>query len=780
MRPFHRVTSAALAALLGLAPLLGAQIDAPQPRPCAPCPADARCIVPACPPNAICENFRRPCPPAELGAQRISSHVKATMDGLIIRYEIDERYINRGGRPAEVDYVLPLPKGAAFENLELSINGEMVAGETMRAERARAVYEEIVRKLRDPALVEWMGHDMLRTRIFPIMPGEEKRVIVRFSAVAQRESDALRLDWPARAMAGSRTDDDWFELRYPGRGAGETLGEAYSPTHRLSASDRDREIRTVRAVDATRAMTLLVPVRREATATIGFLPYAASGEDGYALITVSPPARLGRGTPRDLTFVVDVSGSMSGQKMEQARAAGRQFLNSLNPTDRFRIIAFSSDVRDFRDGWSPVTAETIRAALRYVDDLRPGGGTNIAGALEAALNTTTSRGRLPLILMITDGAPTVGETRPEAIAARAASLRGQARIFTFGLGADVNANLLEQLSLQGRGTATFLRPQESVERAVSVVTERLTSPVATDVTIRLGDVRLYAQQPQGTIDLFGGQDLVVLARYSGKCDWTTLTVEGRGPDGPVKWTQRVRVPDRTTENSFVARLWAVQRIGWLSAERRRTGGNTELDNELREIGERHGIPTELTSYLVVEPGMNTRQLGNGPMPASAPAPRDRVTDAAARAIGSTASNLSAVTATGAGAASGQVSNDVQRFEAAKLSSEQRAVKSLGDERKEELSQADGQLKVAGARTFQVNKEGVWTDLKKQTASRTVKVKAYSEAYFALLRAVPELSEWFAVADKVRVQGRAVTIELADDGVSMLDAAALAALVTDWQ
>ena len=581
MRPFHTLTSAALIALAGSASLLGAQIDAPQPRPCAPCPPDARCIVPTCPPNAICESFRQPCPPQFAGAQRISSHVKATMDGRIIRYEIDERYINRSGRPAEVDYILPLPKGAAFENLELSINGEMIAGETMRAERARAVYEEIVRKLRDPALVEWMGHDMLRTRIFPINPGEEKRVIVRFSAVAQRESDALRLDWPARAMAGSRTDDDWFELRYSGRGAGETLGEAYSPTHRLTVSDRDREVRTVRASDATRAMTLLVPVRREATATIGFLPYAPSGEDGYALITVSPPARLSRATPRDLTFIVDVSGSMSGQKMEQARAAGRQFLNALNPTDRFRVIAFSSDVRDFRDGWSPVTTETISAALRYVDDLRPSGGTNIAGALEVALNASTSRGRLPLVLMITDGAPTVGETRPEAIAARAASLRGQARVFTFGLGVDVNANLLEQLALQGRGTATFLRPQESVERAVGVVTERLTSPVATDVTIKLGDVRLYAQQPQGTIDLFGGQDLVVLARYSGKCDWTTITIEGRGPDGPVRWTQRVRIPDSSTENSFVARLWAVQRIGWLSAERRRTGGNTELDNELR-------------------------------------------------------------------------------------------------------------------------------------------------------------------------------------------------------
>ena len=774
------MTVAVLGALVGAASLLSAQIvDGPLPRSCAPCPPRAQCGVAPCP------------QPEQQGAQRISSHVKATMDGRIIRYEIDERYINRGSRPAEVDYVLPLPKGAAFENLELSINGEMVAGETMRADRARAVYEEIVRKMRDPALVEWMGHDMLRTRIFPIQPGEEKRVIVRFSAVAQRESDALRLDWPARTMAGARTDDDWFELRYTKSAAGQNLGEAYSPTHSVANTNRDSEVRTIRTPTQARTLTLLVPVRRETSASIGFLPYAPSGEDGYALITVTPPAKLTRGTPRDLTFIVDVSGSMSGQKIDQARAAGRQFLNSLNPADRFRVIAFSSDVRDFRDGWSPVTAETIRSAMRFVDDLRAGGGTNISGALEAALNASSPRGRLPLVLMMTDGAPTVGETRPEAIASRAASLRGQARIFTFGLGADVNANLLEQLAMQGRGTSTFLRPNESVERAVSVVTERLTSPVATDVTIKLDDVRLYAQQPQGSIDLFGGQDLVVLARYSGTCDWTTLTIEGRGPDGPVKWTQRVRIPDRNTENSFVARLWAVQRIGWLSAERRRTGGNTEVDNELREIGERHGIPTELTSYLVVEPGMNTATMGNAQRPTNGPSPRDRGSDVGASTgtggglapatttaqAGSMRSGaVSTLTATDAVG----VSNDVRRFEAAKLSSEQRDMKSLGDERKDMLNESDRQLKAAGGRSFRADKEGVWTDLKKKTASRTVKVKAYSAAYFDLLKAVPELAQWFVVGEKVRVEGRAVTIELTDDGVSTLDAAALASLVKDWQ
>jgi len=736
-----------------------------------PCPADVRCNPPPCPPDAICERpIEVQCAPQFAGAQRVSSHVRASLDGRIVRYEIEDRYVNRGGRPAEVDYVLPLPKGAAFENLELSINGEMVAGETMRADRARGIYEEIVRTLRDPALVEWMGHDMLRTRIFPIQPGEEKRVVVRFSAVAEREGDALRLDWPARAMPGARTDDDWFELRYPHAASGTTLGDAYSPTHNLSGSGRGGEERVLRASDATRPITILVPVRRDASAALAFLPYAPAGEDGYALITISPPARESRAAGRDLTFVVDVSGSMSGQKIVQARAAGRQFLSSLDPTDRFRIIAFSNDVREFRDGWTTATASSLREAAAFVEALRPGGGTNIAGALDAALSARSPSGRMPLVLMITDGAPTVGETKPEAIARAAADRRGRARVFTFGLGADVNATLLEQLALEGRGTATFLRPDESVERAVGVVSQRLTRPVATDVTLRLDGARIYAVQPQGPIDIFGGQDLVVLARYAGNRDETTLIVEGQGPDGPVRWTQRVRPPQRSTTNAFVARLWAVQRVGWLSAERRRNGPSAELDHELRELGERHGIPTELTSYLVVEPGMQTAQFRTL-APADAPASSGRV-DATAQ----TSAAGSAV------ARAPTVANEVRRFEAAKLSADQREVKTLGDERQHAVKERDADLQVVGSRSFKKDKDGVWTDTRAKTATRTVTVKAYSAAYFTLLRELPELQAWLAVGDNVRLEGRAVTIEVTtlDTGLATLNAQQLAALIRDWR
>src|SRR5216117_463892 len=135
------------------------------------------------------------CLPKRSMVVRTRSDVRVELRDRVLRYEVEERFVNRGGMIGEADYVFPLPKNAAFRDLKLSIDGQMVSGETLSATEARRIYEEIVRRQRDPALVEWMGHGLLRTRIFPIQPGEERRVVVRFESVAEREGDAVRIDY---------------------------------------------------------------------------------------------------------------------------------------------------------------------------------------------------------------------------------------------------------------------------------------------------------------------------------------------------------------------------------------------------------------------------------------------------------------------------------------------------------------------------------------------------------------------------------------------------------
>jgi len=695
---------------------------------------------------------------------RQSSDVRVDLADRVLRYEITETFVNRGSRVGEADYMFPLPKGAAFQDLKLSINGELVSGETMSADRARQIYEEIVRRQRDPALLEWMGYGLLRARIFPIAPGEVKKVVVRFQMVAPREGDALRVDY----FRGTRSNQvgmnqelgggTSFVLTYPND---PMYGTAYSPTHSISeqgyATDMGRDsyddrsfassyrgsVRRVEVRDARGEVTLLIPIRRSTSAAISLLANAPGNDDGFALITLAPPAVRPRAVPRDVTFVIDVSGSMSGQKIEQARAAGKQLLRTLSPMDRFRLIDFSSDVRTFRDDFSIASGENIRAAERYLDELDAQGSTNISGALDEALSSRVQAGRLPIILFLTDGQPTVGERDASVIASNVAKQRGSRRLFTFGVGADLNVSLIEQIALEGRGTASFVRPEESVERAVGIVASRLTSPLVTDVRVHADGVRLLKMHPSGPVDIFAGEDLVILARYDGSGN-AVLRFEGQTTSGPVNWSSRVYFPERSRENPFVARLWATQRVGYLSAEKRKHGGSQEINDEIRDLGERFGIPTEFSSYLVVEPGMNQRR---------------RIADQAN--IG-----LSQVVVTGSGTTRAAAAAPAVQFEAAKSAAAQRSATSISAADSASGVRDDGNVRRAGNVTF-VLREGVWTDVRYKNSGTLLRVKPFSDAYFRLLELQPDLREPFSVGERAIIAGRSMAIELTSSGEDQL-------------
>lgn len=736
--------------------LIGRPCVAPPPPPCTRDEECGRRIV-ACGPQLI----------------RSSSTVKVGLADRVLRYEVTETFVNRGSGVAEADYIFPLPPGAAFEDLKLSINGELVSGETMSADKARGIYEEIVRKQRDPALVEWMGSGMLRTRIFPIAPGEEKKVVVRFQSVAVREGDALRVDYRRgsdpngtggnpRVIPATRTAGDeggeWttFSLLYQ---RNDQYGEPYSPTHTLRTRDEGRT-RSVEVRGSASDVTVLLPLRRSNTAGISVLTHAPDSERGFVLLTVTPPTRAPRIQPREVTFVVDVSGSMSGRKLAQAKEAGRALLASLREEDRFRIVDFSTDVRAFRDEFVQATPANLREARSYLASLRAEGSTNISGALDAALRVRTHREHLPVLVFVTDGEPTVGERNADRIAAMASQARGETRIFSVGVSADVNATLIEQLAVEGRGTAHFVRNDESVERTVSLLASRLTAPVLTNVRVHADGVRLTQVLPAGPIDVFAGQDVVILARYEGD-GRARVELRGDSPDGPVTWSTDARFAERDRANPFVARLWAAQRIGWLAAEKRRGGGGAELDGEIRSLGERYGIPTEFSSYLVVEPGMQVAQRDQA-VPLTDPGRRRG--DAANAVTGSSAASMPAPA----------VASEA-RFEAARAAAGQREMKSAAS--LDDAERSSGQRRV-GERLFTLA-NGVWTDTRFRAPLRKVTVKPYSPAYFALMQQIDQLAPVFALGDRVVVAGQRVAIELAPDGLERLDPAALSAVRRDW-
>lgn len=735
------------------------------------------CIVPQPHPMEI----QRPIAPCRVEASivRTRTNVRVRMTDRVLRYEVEETFVNRGSRVGEADYMFPLPKNAAFQDLQLEIDGELVAGETYGADEARRMYEEIVRRQRDPALVEWMGLGMLRTRVFPINPGETKRLVVRFQSVATREGDALRIDYFGGSKAdpsrpGTETSPVNLVIEYPERSG---FGRAYSPTHsvEVSSSPDSRQGRLggsieVRVVGDARDATVLIPVARANSASISVLTNAPGREEGFAMVTVTPPERdrSNSFTPRDVTLVLDVSGSMQGVKMSQARAAGHQLLETLRPDDRFRLIDFATDVHSFRDQFVRATPENLRAARRYLDDLEATGSTNIEGALREAMRIGGTDGRLPVVLFITDGAPTVGERDPLRLAnlTHVDSRETRPRVFSFGVGADVNVTLLEQLAIEGGGTSQFVRPEESVERSVALVASRLVDPLLTDVRVRAtGNISLNRMLPAAGADIFAGQDLVVLARYRGD-GRGTIIVEGKQNGRSVSWTTDVNFPERTQENAFVARLWAAQRIGLLSAERRRVGGNPEIDNEIRTLGERFGIPTEFTSYFVKEPGMQMAQGGNAGGPV-----RTRAT--AGGGVG------------GSVAAPAMAPASVQ-FEAARAASDQRQATSTTvldamakASRREVSAEMAATERQVGGRTFRLENE-VWTDARPTGTTREITVKAFSKAYFDLLKQIPELAKVAGVGEQITVAGRSVVISFrAAKGLETLTTVEIGKIVNDW-
>ena len=731
------------------------------PRPC-PQPPPPPCREGRCPPIAACL--------ATNAIVRTSSQVRVEMVNRVLRYEVNETFVNNGGGLGEADYLFPLPAGSAFEDLKLSINGELVSGETMNATDARRIYEDIVRRHRDPALVEWMGAGLLRARIFPINPGEEKRVVVRFQSIAQREGDALRIDYvrgtdpvpnqPVSIRPSQGGDEDFetantFSLTYDNS---RDYGTPYSPTHRLLTRERSGR-QVVRASGDGREVTILLPLRRASEAAVSVLTHRTDLDPGFALITITPPASTGRTTPRDVTFVIDVSGSMRGEKLDQAKAAGHALLSSLARIDRFRVIAFSTDVNDFVDGWLDATPQNIRDARRFIDDLRAEGSTNISGALEEALLTRSGRERLPLVVFLTDGEPTVGERNPDAIAAIAARHRGDTRVFTVGVSADVNSALIERLAVEGRGTAHFVRSGENVERPVSLLASRLTNPVLTNVRVTVDGVRLSRVLPSGTVDIFAGQDLVLLARYDG--DGTAnVRIEGQSANGRMSWSSRATFERRTTRNAFVPRLWAAQRIGWLAAEKRRTGSR-EMDSEIRSLGERYGIPTEFSSYLVVEPGMDVSQATR------------RLRADVGSVVGQAAGAGANVAPTAA--APPPTANEA-RFEMSRQAAAQREAKSLASL---DAMTAETGARQVGTRQF-VQQGKLWTDQRYVPTQRTVQVKAYSPLYFELVSQLNGFKEVMALGGEILVSGRNVAIQVGTSGLERMTPQQVQELVKAWQ
>jgi len=689
----------------------------------------------------------RPIPGRPGPIVRTGSEVRVTIDGRVARFEVEERFRNDGGRLAEGTYLYPLPGDAVFSDFSLFAGDTEMRGEMMNAEQARKIYEEIVRQQLDPALITLAGHGLIRARVFPIQPGETRRVILRYTQVLARDGDALRL----RHAFGTRGGEAQahFSVRLP---AGGDWGTPYSPTHQLAVS-REGGATVARVRDGgSGALDLFLPVRRGLVGGT-VLTHATGGEEGFYMLLLAPASQPdGTVIPRDLTLVVDVSGSMSGGKMDQARAAMHQALGGLRPADRFRLISFSGGVNHFREGFVAARPGELAEARGFIDGLTASGGTNIEGALRAVLDAPGGgAGRLGVVVFLTDGLPTVGEQSPERLAALAGGRLGGVRLFSIGVGHDVNTYLLDRLAVDGRGAAEYVAPGADVELAVGGVLRRVSHPALTGLRVVEAPVTLRDGAPAALPDLFYGEELVVFGRYRGT-GRGTMIIEGERQGRRERITVEANFPGVSSANGFIPPLWAARRIGELTRTLRLEGRDDRLVAEIRELGLRYGILTEYTAYLVQEPGI--RLAANDPrLQGAAPAaPSAQSGRAAFERAEASADLLNMATAAGMA---------------------RRADRDLAKAARD----AGREARRAAGRLFLQSAQG-WTDVTHHDSLRVVTVVPMSAAWFAVARALPELADALALGEAVTIAGRRASLRVAADGSTTLSPEALARLVRD--
>ncbi|MBS3818821.1 VWA domain-containing protein [bacterium] len=643
-------------------------------------------------------------PPLTVKYHRV--HVKITDQAA--QTTIDQVFVNNYPKDIEGEFIFPLPEGAAISEFSLYVGGKKVEGEVLDSKEARRVYEDIVRRLKDPALLEYAGRNMFRARIYPIPGGGEKRVKLSYTEMLKAEHNLVRYVYPL--------DTERFSLKPLKEvtvsvelSSKSPLTNIYSPTHKVSVRRQDKGTASVSYEDQN-----VKPDK-------DFVLYYSLSEDdiglsfmnwkSYFMFLASPSyvQKKKKILQKDLIFVIDSSGSMKGKKIEQVKEAARFVIHHLKKEDRFSLVDFDDGVDVFSSNLLPATPANKEKALRFVEEIEDAGGTNINEALLRALKIRKSEERPRYILFLTDGRPTVGITDTARILGNIRESNPEkARMMVFGVGYDVNTELLDRLSLENKGTSVYIGEDENLEVGISHYYEKISSPVLSHLEVDFKGIEVKDSYPRMLPDLFKGTQLVMVGRCTGS---GPVEVVLSGKVGEKEKHFRLQDQELTEEEgyNFLPRLWASRRVGYLLEEIRLHGEKEELVEEVKRLGTKYGIVTPYTSFLVTE---EERQS------------LDMVAPEAAQAF-------EARKVTGKGAV--QLARATQSLKAV-------------DQGVEVSSQ---KIRYKENKTFYL-KDGMWVDSDYKEGASLKEIEFNTPEYFDLLSRKPELAEFLSVGSQMIV------------------------------
>lgn len=663
--------------------------------------------------------------------------VEVAIEDQLAVTRVEQEFVNEHEWEAEGTYIFPLPAGAAVSKFVMWVDGQPIEGKILEAEEARRIYEDIVRRRRDPALLEYVGRDAVQARIFPIPPGGKRKIELEYAQVLPMEGGLVRYVYPLNTekFSARALEEVSIHVEVHSQAA---IGALYSPTHQdRIVVERDGKHRAMVGYEETNVLPNqdfeLVYSVNEAEIGLNVLTYREPPDDGFFLLLVSPPIEVEaeRIIPKDVLLVLDTSGSMEGEKIEQARAALTYVLSHLNPEDRFNIVAFSTGVRTFANSLQPSSA--AERAKEWVGRLEAVGGTDINRALlEALAQVETASNRPTVLIFLTDGLPTEGVVEAKQILANVESAAPETvRLFAFGVGDDVNTALLDALAEQHHGAVSYVRPGERIDEEVSAFYAKVNAPVLTDLQLDCGDIVVEEIYPRPLPDLFAGTQLVVVGRYRDG-GHARIRLEGQLAGERRQFAYEATFRSEGGDE-FIPRLWATRKIGYLLTQIRLHGEEREWVDAIVELSLRYGIITPYTSFLIEEEQM----LRN---PVLSKEGREEAVEYL----------LALPTPEVSGAPAAQAADEQARMRMAESAPIAPP-----------MPEARQMLRVVGNRTF-ILQGGIWTDTRfDPTRMEPLQVGFGTEAYFALLATHPEWGKFLALGDHVIFvdQGKAYEVSL---------------------
>ena len=698
--------------------------------------------------------------PLEVQEQKVSIMVTDQIAETTVR----QVFYNPNRSRLEGHFIFPVPKGAVLTDFRMDINGKMQKAELLKAEKARKIYEDIVRNAQDPALLEYAEHDLYKVRIFPIEPNSTKRTRVTYKQVLKKDSGLVTYKYPLNTGKYSAKPIKTLSMKMEIESQ-TPLKSIYSPSHEVEIK-RDGAKKAVIGYEQKNVLP-------ENNLAIYFTPQKTElglnllthrpdpDEDGYFLLLLSPgiDVKQEKVVEKDVAFVLDTSGSMAGKKIEQAKKALEFCLHNLNDGDRFEVVRFSTEAETLFSELKEVSDKSRKKALKFVGGLKPIGGTAINDALATTLKLRPEKSKRPfVVIFLTDGRPTVGITGEKQIVQNVKDEAGKTRVFCFGIGNDVNTHLLDKITESTRAFSQYVLPSEDIEVKVSQFYTKINEPVLADPDVVVSwEANLKQFYPAPLPDVFKGDQMVVVGRYSGKGKGDLL-LAGMVNGKQVKMEYPVEFQAESDEHDFIPRLWATRRVGYLLDQIRLHGENKELKEEVTMLAKKYGIVTPFTAYLILEDdrinnvAVNRRLLGG--------------IDRDAGAVRALEENLKSLKMDKSGAGAVAAARAQQYLLQAKASNSGLTMsntEAAGSTAKPGASapavnyftgagggQVQRNIRFVAGRSFYQNGT-CWIDaevqaLKKQT--KKIRIKFGSKAYFKLVAEKPSAWKWISLGKHV--------------------------------